>query len=136
MTELLDFPDEPLPDLSLTVPTPSFAQIEWLKRNVRALGGVSLSKVCRPRGIAYPAEDGVRTVMVNTQGCGNETMALIPYEKPDGSGGSAEVCLVCDGFIEWPRSDGEEATGDATEPPPMGDLPNDDGRAWWTVPRP
>lgn len=114
VTELLDFPDEPLPSIDNVLSAPSFAQIGWIKRNVQAIGGTTLAEICRPEGIAYPAEDGFRTVMVNTCGCGNETIALIP------SGGeAARVCLVCDGAIEWPRLYGEEATGTPPEGPTL-----------------
>jgi hypothetical protein len=127
---VMDFQEEPEPSLDNVVQTPSYAQIGWMKRNVQALGGTMLAGVCRPRGISYPhPELSGRTLMVNTQGCGNETLALIPQEGGD----AAKVCLVCDGFIEWPRGDGEEATGQAEDPPPfLGDGP----QAHWVRPRP
>lgn len=113
---MADTPDEPEPSLDLVLDPPSFAQIGWMKRNVEALGGVLLAAVCRPRGIAYPHPDlPGRSVMVNTQGCGNDTLALIP--QPDGE--AARVCLVCDGFIEWPRGENPEPPA-ALDPPPFG----------------
>lgn len=129
MTVMADYPDEPEPSLDNVLDAPSYAQIGWMKRNVEALGGVMLSGVCRPRGIAYPHPDlPGRSVMVNTQGCGNDTLALIPTPGHDEA---TKVCLVCDGFIEWPRGDGVEATGGDPDPPPF----LGGGEAGWLKPR-
>lgn len=128
MAEMMDFLEDQPPDPNNVLQTPSFAQIGWMKRNVQAIGGVLLAGVCRPRGIAYPVDGqqaSGRTVMVNTAGCGNETLALIPQED----GEAAKVCLVCDGAIEWPRLESAEATG----PPPPPEGPFD---AHWVPNRP
>lgn len=114
--ELGEYPE---PNPNLTVQTPSFAQMQWLLNNVRALGGSADWEIHRPQGIPYPAEDGLRTVMVNTCGCGNPSVAFVPYRRPDGFDGKARICVVCDGGIEWPRLQG----GDGPEPAEPEDSP-------------
>jgi len=114
-----DAPRDPFADSRGVLETPNNTQIEWMRRHVQSIGGVLLPGVCRPKGIAYPPPGGTeRALMVNTTGCGNETMVKIP--EPAGLG-ATKVCLVCDGAIEWPRLYGDE--GDPDPDPPQGPPP-------------
>jgi hypothetical protein len=107
----------PEPNYQHTTETPSFAQIDWLKDLVLRCGGRAPGRVCRPKALSYPAGDGVRKIMVNTCGCGNDTLVSLPYRTDAEEDEEVSFCLVCDGALDWPRLNGEDPGEPADLPP-------------------
>ena len=105
------------PDTSGLLPHPGQDLLEWLKRCVTEQGGALVNAVCRPRKVDYSS------IKADFQGqtcsCGEDALALIPYQTKDGADAEAKVCLVCDGGAAWPRLATPPLDEDR-EPPPFG----------------